>query len=123
MRERLLALREKTGLSFGQLVLVSLGEVELKVDSAVRAGRSAGYREGQTAGRKEGYKAGYAAAVQRYRLIAYCGRCGNNLVIEAGSQLGELAVGLVNAESPHHDTCEPRWTLRIGRLPHETRRG
>jgi hypothetical protein len=113
--DRLLALRERAGVSFAQLVLRALGEVELQVDAAVRAGRSAGYREGKTGGLKEGYKAGYAAAGQRYRLVAYCGRCGNDLVIEAWSQLGELAVGLVNAEVPHHDTCESRWMLSYRR--------
>jgi hypothetical protein len=109
--ERLLALRKRAGVSFAQLVLRALGEVELQVDAAVKVGQSAGYRAGKTAGRQEGYKAGFAAAAKKYQLVAHCARCGKGIVIEARSQLGEVAVGLLNAEVPHHDTCVARWTL------------
>jgi hypothetical protein len=93
-KARLVALRDATGLSLGQLVKQNLGLLERDVGAARRAGfveghvkgRREGVEEGRIAGVKEGHKAGFAEAVRRYRITYPCKNCGKLMAVTVGSE-------------------------------------
>jgi hypothetical protein len=73
----LIALRERSGLSLGQLVRQALGKVAMDVATVEAVTGARGYRE----------------AKAEYCLITPCCRCGQPMEILAGSDLADEAVG------------------------------
>ena len=111
-KARLIALRDATGLSLGELVKQALELLERDVESARRdgfnkglvEGRRAGREEGRTAGLEEGRKAGFAEAVRRYRITYPCGRCGKLIAVEVGSEeASEARQALIDARWGHRE--------------------
>ena len=66
--ERLLALRERTGLTFAQLVLGALGQLEIDLEKVQKAGYDRGW--------EAGWDDGYETARRRYLLTTPCSVCG-----------------------------------------------
>jgi hypothetical protein len=94
--DALIALRERSGRSFGQLVRQGLGAVER--DIAEVEAREAAARE---RGRREGYR----QARSRYCLTAHCSACGRAIEIEAGTEMARAAI---RAVAPwRHVDCPP----------------
>lgn len=112
-KARLIALRDETGLSLGELVKRALGLLERDVESARRdgfnkglvEGRRAGREEGRTAGLEEGRKAGFAEAVRRYRITYPCGKCGKLMAVTVGSGDANAARQAVIDAGWSHGEC------------------
>jgi hypothetical protein len=81
MYDDLIALRERSGLSLGQLVLQALGKVAMDVAKVEFVGRARGYWQ----------------AKARYCLTTPCSGCGQPLEILPGSELADEAVRAVRA--------------------------
>jgi hypothetical protein len=105
--DRVTALRDRSGLSFAHLFQRALGEVELQVDSAVEAGRRSGRKGGLAVGRRKGRSEGYDEAVAKFRLTSRCALCDRDMVIFAGSPMGEAAAAWFQEERWQHDHCPP----------------
>lgn len=103
--DRLAALRERTGQSFGQLILGTLGEVEIDVRAARRIGYQEGYAKGSKDGHDKGVVAGYAEAMKDFQLSFPCATCGHDLDIFAGSPLAEAAIASVKDQGWVHGKC------------------
>jgi hypothetical protein len=71
MYDDLIALRDLSGLSLGQLVLQDLGKVAMDVAKVEAVGRARGYRQ----------------AKAQYCLTTPCCRCGQPMEILAGSEM------------------------------------
>jgi hypothetical protein len=82
-RDALIALRERSGLSFGQLVRQALGAVEMDIDTFEEEARVAGYGQ----------------AKARYCLTTPCIICGQPIEIRAGSEMADAAVRAVNDDA------------------------
>jgi hypothetical protein len=95
--QRLVALRERSGLSLGQLVKQELGVLEKDIDTV----RTRAYAEGLEAGRK----AGYAHARSLYRPTYPCSICLGPVAIEPGSEEAKIAVAAVVEEGWAHAEC------------------
>src|SRR5665213_3354816 len=91
MYDRLMALRDQSGLSFAQLILRTLGEVELEVASARRLGEEAGMATGMETGLAQGRADGYAAGVGEFRITYPCAKCGAERGVPAGSPAAKAA--------------------------------
>ncbi len=109
-KARLIALRDATGFSLGELVKQALDLLERDVELARRngfdkglvEGRRAGREEGRAAGLEEGSKAGFAEAVRRYRLTYPCKSCGKLLVVRVGSdEAADARQALIDAGWAH----------------------
>jgi hypothetical protein len=105
MYERLLALREQSGLSFARLILRTLGEVELDVDTARRLGKEEGLAEGMDTGLAKGREDGFADAVARYRIGYACAKCGEDIVIGTGSASAKAAAAWLREKGWAHREC------------------
>ena len=116
MRERLLALRESSGLSFAQLILAALGQIELDVSAARARGHKDGYSEGYTKGVAAGRDKGFAAAAARFRLSYPCNVCSKPLIIEAGAADADVAIKALTGGGWGHDTCQEQVTYEVVRL-------
>jgi hypothetical protein len=114
-KARLIALRDATGLSLGELVKQALGLLERDVESARQEGfnkglvegRRAGREEGRTAGVAEGRKAGFAEAVHRYRITYPCSRCGKLIAVDVGSVDAKAARQALIDARWRHGKCTP----------------
>jgi len=106
-QEWLRTLRDQTGMSYSQLFLAALGEVEVKVDAAFEAGRKAGHRAGQVAGRQKGRREGFDEAVSKYLITVVCSGCSQPIAVEAGTPIGAAAVAHLNGDRWHHPDCPP----------------
>jgi Ribbon-helix-helix protein, copG family len=109
-KARLVALREATGLSLGELVKQALGLLERDVDVARQIGladgraegRSLGVEEGHVVGEAEGYNLGFAEADARYRVCYPCAVCGSLISILVDSAEAKVMVkALVDARWAH----------------------
>jgi hypothetical protein len=98
--DALIALRERSGLSFGELVRQALGAVEMDVASVEEVGRARGYRQ----------------AKARYCLTAPCSRCGQPIEIRAGSEMADAAVRAVS-DWEHTQCPEPRRAKLTAKVP------
>jgi hypothetical protein len=103
--ERLVALREASGLSFGQLILGPLGEVEIDVATARRVGYQEGYTKGSIDGHVKGGQAGYVEAMNEFQLSLPCATCGHDMEIFAGSPLAQAAIASVKEQGWVHSKC------------------
>ena len=81
MYDDLIALRDLSGLSLGQLVLQALGKVAMDVAKVEAVGRARGYRQ----------------AKALYCLTTPCCHCGQPTEILAGSELADEAVRALRA--------------------------
>lgn len=112
-RNTLFALRERTGLSLGQLVKQSLGVLEKDLDGLLERGRQRGYDAGKKAGWTEGREAGYAdgrtagrsQAIKAHRISFTCSRCGNAVNIPAGSEAAAAASEALAERGWVHSEC------------------
>jgi len=108
-RDRLLELRRRSGLSFGQLVKQALGLLEKDVGSAWELGRKRGLEEGRQIGFVEGRDAALAKARSAYLLTYPCSVCGEPVEILRGSDSAEAAVAALVEDRWAHGRClEPR---------------
>ncbi len=98
--QRLVALRERSGLSFGQLVKQTLGVAEKDLDTI----RTRAYAEGLEAGRR----AGWTHARSLYRLTYACSICQVPMDIQVGSEDAKVAVAAVVEEGWAHAECLKR---------------
>ena len=98
--QRLVALRERSGLSLGQLVKQELSVVEKDIETV----RTRAYAEGLEAGRR----AGWTHARRLYRLTYACSVCQGLIAIEAGSEEAKVATAAVVAGGWAHDECSRR---------------
>jgi hypothetical protein len=103
--DRLLALRDQSGLSFAQLILRTLGEVEFDVHTARRLGKEEGLTEGMDTGLANGRVDGYADAVGEFRVTYSCAKCGVELVVRAGSPAAKAATGWLLEKRWGHRDC------------------
>ena len=85
MYDDLIALRDLSGLSLGQLVLQDLGKVAMDVATVEAAARERGRLEG------------YQLAKAEYCLTTPCCHCGQPTEILAGSELADEAVRALRA--------------------------
>jgi hypothetical protein len=95
--QRAAALRERSGLSFGQLFKQELGLAEKDTKRA----RALGYAEGLEAGRR----AGYAEARNLYRLTYPCFVCRRPMEVSVDSEEAKIAVAAITARGWGHDKC------------------
>jgi hypothetical protein len=98
--QRLVALRERSGMSFGQLIKQGLGVAEKDIETV----RARGYEEGLQTGRR----AGYTHARSLYRLTYACSRCQGPIAIEAGSEEAKIATAALTARGWQHVQCPAR---------------
>jgi hypothetical protein len=105
--DRLLALRQRTGLPFSQLILRTLGEVELQVDAAFEAGRRSGRRDGKAVGHAKGREEGYAKAVSEFQIPLSCPVCDDDMPLRAGTPMADAAVAWLKERGWRHTTCWP----------------
>jgi hypothetical protein len=98
--EKLLELRKRSGMSFGQLVLQALGVVEMDI------------AEVEANAFERGRRSGYAAARSVYRLTAPCCVCLEPMEVEPGSDLAKAAVAAVVHWG--HEACPSR-SARVDR--------
>jgi hypothetical protein len=98
--QRLVALRERSGLSLGQLVKQELGVAEEDIDTV----RERAYAEGFEAGRK----AGWTQARSLYRLTYACSVCRGPIAIESDSEQAKIATMALTAQGWHHVQCPRR---------------
>lgn len=101
---RLLALRAKTGLSFGALFKDALGVVEKDVDQI----RSRAREEGKVVGRKIGHNEGYKEAEARYRVTFQCPECDAEIPIIAGSETAAALSEALTERGWRHVSCPAR---------------
>lgn len=112
-RNRLLALRARTGLSLGALVKQALGVLEGDLEAARSAGRTEGFKEGKrsgleegrTSGYAQGHKDGFAAAATRFRLQYPCCVCGQPVSIEVGDADATAVLQRLVADHWGHGDC------------------
>jgi hypothetical protein len=102
--DELIALRERSGLSFGQLVRQALGAMAMDVATVEEVGRARGWRD----------------AKALYCLTTPCRRCGQLMEIRPGSEMAEEAVRAVS--DWEHTQCPERrpvkLTTKAPRRPH-----
>jgi hypothetical protein len=98
--QRLVALRERSGLSLGQLVKQALGVAEKDIDTV----RTRAHAEGLEAGRR----AGWTHARSLYRLTYACSICQGPIAIEAGSEAAKVATAALTARGWQHVQCPGR---------------
>jgi hypothetical protein len=120
-RARFEALREKTGLSYTQLILTALGELELDVDAARSRGWNdaheevveesylEGYSDGYDEGHENGEHEGYLRGLDADRVTYSCARCGKDLMLWPGGADADAAVARLQQERWRHDDppCSP----------------
>ena len=90
---KLVELRQRSGLSFSQLVRQTLGVVEMDVATV----------EGSSFER--GWEEGYAEAQARYALTIACSVCGQFEDIEADSEAGKVAAAALARLTWGHAKC------------------
>lgn len=105
--DRLIALRERTGLPFGQLILRTLGEVELQIDVAHETGRRSGRRDGKAVGHAKGREEGHAEAVNDFQITLPCPGCDDEMVLRAGTLMADAAVAWLKERGWRHTNCWP----------------
>jgi len=114
--QRLVALREATGLSPNQLVRAALDSLEAQVATILERGRREGVAEGTKigeatgtkAGYQEGWKAGVLQAKAIYRLTYACAVCGKPIELRVGAPDAKRAIEvLVEQEWVHGDCAAP----------------
>jgi Ribbon-helix-helix protein, copG family len=102
--ERLLKLREETGLSFGALFRDALGVVEKDVEVIRQHARAEGVEIGRKIGRNEGYK----EAVAKYGIMYLCSDCGEEIKLLAGSKSAAAASEALTELGWGHASCHRR---------------
>ncbi len=102
--QKLLELRERSGLSLGQLVRQALKVVENDVEMVLLTGRGQGYLQGFEEGRARGYD----QALQRYCLTYPCDVCHKALEIKVGSESARAAVEALADQRWGHADCHKR---------------
>ena len=109
---RLIALRDATGLSLNELVRAALDSLEAQVATLLERGRregvAVGTKIGEAAGKKvgydEGWKVGYLKAKATFRLTYPCGVCGEPVEVRAGNpEAKEATQALVEGRWVHSD--------------------
>ncbi len=105
MRERLVALRQQSGLSFAQLIVTALGQIELDVAGAMSRGRQAGHTDGFRSGFAQGRENGQAEAVAKYRLTYPCDVCGEHLTMTVGGPEADVAIQALARGGWGHEVC------------------
>jgi hypothetical protein len=90
-RERAVALRERSGLSFAQLFRQSLERVELDIAPVEETALT------------RGYEYGLDEAEALFKLTAPCAVCGGPMVIRPGTPMAEAAVA--SLARWHHHRC------------------
>jgi sugar phosphate isomerase/epimerase len=100
--DRLLKLRERSGLSFGAIIRDALAVVEKDVERIREHGRRAGVE----LGRKLGYNDGWKEAKARYAVTFPCARCGKPIPLVAGSETAADAIAALAEHGWSHDECE-----------------
>ncbi len=105
---RLVDLRERSGLSFGELVKQALGVVEAGIERSEQEAFDL-----FDAGHEDGHRTGYEKAVAAYRLTFLCSICRAGVPIEvpAGSPAAQAATAALVAAGWGHAECYRR---RIG---------
>ncbi len=110
--QKLLELRERSGLSLGQLVRQALKVVENDVEMVLLTGRGEGYLQGFEEGRARGYKEGWAAgntkALQLYRLTYPCNVCHQAIELRVGSTAAQVGVEALADQGWGHADCHGR---------------
>jgi hypothetical protein len=100
---KLIELRERSGLSFGQLVRRALGVVEHDVEAAYEAAYSLGWADGE--------REGWSQAVLNFP----CSVCGQPVEVRAGSEIARAAAAhLVERGWVHGGRC---YAQRYGPRP------
>lgn len=102
--DRLIKLREQTGLSLGAIVRDALDVVEKDVEQIRRLAR----QEGIEVGRKIGHNEGYKEAVARYRVTYPCDECEEDIALIAGSKSAAAASAALTERGWGHNSCHRR---------------
>ena len=103
--QRLIELRERSGLSLGQLVRRALGEIEEELDGVASRALQQGIDEGRRDGYSQGRAAGYAEARDAFRLTFPCAICRLPVVIPPGSGVARDAAAFLHARHAGHAKC------------------
>ncbi len=102
--ERVLKLREATGLSFGALFRDALGVVEKDAEVICQHARGEGVEIGRNIGRNEGYK----EALAKYRIVYVCSDCEEEIPVLAGSKSAAAACDALTELGWGHASCHRR---------------
>lgn len=106
--ERLVALRDASGHSFGKLVQQALGVLEKEYESVRKQGEQRGFDAGHAAGMTEGRTAGFLEAVRRYRVTYPCNVCGLPIILRPGSGSEKAATEALRELGWGHRRCHLR---------------
>ena len=110
---RLVALRQSTGLSLNQLIRAALDSLEPQAAAILERGRRAGVAQGMTigqaAGKKagfdEGWKAGVLKAKEIYRLTYPCAVCRKPIELKVGDSDAQRAIEVLVEDEWSHSDC------------------
>jgi hypothetical protein len=102
---RVVALRERSGLTLNQLVRQALGSLETHVDEIREYGRHDGYATGWKAGSKDGADKMRVATRAAWQLTYPCSGCGQPVAIRVGDPDAERAIKVLTDERWGHAKC------------------
>jgi hypothetical protein len=102
---RVLALRDRSGLSLNQLVRQALGSLETHVDEIREHGRRQGEAEGRKAGFEDGVQKMRIAARDAWQLTYPCSGCGKQVAIRVRDPDAQRAIEVLIEEGWGHAKC------------------
>jgi hypothetical protein len=107
--EHLLAMRVRSGKSFGRLFKESLGILERDLEGARQQGVKSGLAEGQKAGYRTGYDAGYGGgydeAESEFKILFTCPKCGASAVLRPGTETTSAMLKTLVTAGWTHSEC------------------
>lgn len=102
---KVVALRERSGLTLNQLVRQALGSLETHVEAIHEHGRHEGYTTGWKAGSKDGSDKMREAARAAWQLTYPCAGCAQPVAIRVGDPDAERAIKVLTDEGWGHVKC------------------
>jgi hypothetical protein len=104
---KIIAICERTGLSFNQAVNSAVNGLDESVIEVILArGDEVGFRRGVAAAQTGARAAGFAEAVNLFRLTFPCAKCGHLVEVRVGGPLAVATLAMLNASClVHQDGC------------------